>query len=211
MQYLFLLCLLLFASPSRAAGEPAGQFDYYVLSLGWTPSWCAQTGDARSDPQCEPGQGFGFTLHGLWPQDQVGWPSDCPSTRRPPSRGDTRAMADIMGSAGLAWHEWKKHGVCSGLSAQDYFALARRAYDSIRIPAYFNALPRSVTIATPVIEAAFIEANPALGRDMITVTCAGPRIAEVRICLTRDLQPRDCAPDTVMDCRLPEPRMEPVR
>lgn len=211
MHYLLLLCALLFCTPAKADGEPPGQFDYYVLSLGWTPSWCATTGDARSDPQCNAGQGYGFTLHGLWPQNEAGWPSGCRTAERAPSRADTRAMADIMGSAGLAWHEWKKHGSCSGLNARGYYALARKAYEGIHIPRYFKALPRTAKIPTPVIEAAFIEANPALNRDMITVTCSGRRIAEVRICLTKDLQPRDCAADTLLDCRLPDPLMEPVR
>ena len=37
-------------------------------------------------------------------------------------------MADIMGSGGSAWHQWKKHGRCSGLSPDDFFALSREAY-----------------------------------------------------------------------------------
>jgi hypothetical protein len=94
------VALALLPASLRAEGERAGDFDYYVLSLSWTPTWCALEGDDRNSPQCDPGQGFGFTLHGLWPQYEDGWPSFCPTALRPPSRGQTGAMADIMGSSG---------------------------------------------------------------------------------------------------------------
>ena len=113
----WLLALILLAAPAWAEGERAGDFDYYVLALSWTPSWCALEGDERNSPQCDPGQGYGFTLHGLWPQYEEGWPSFCPTSERPATRGETGAMVDIMGSSGLAWHQWRKHGTCTGLSA----------------------------------------------------------------------------------------------
>ena len=50
-------------------------------------------------------------------------------------------------------------------------------------------------------EEAFIDVNPGLTRDGITVTCDDGRLDEVRICLSRDLQPRACAPDIRRDCR----------
>ena len=92
-----------------AAPAAAQTFDYYVLALTWTPSWCAAEGEAR-DGQCDPGRDLGFTLHGLWPQFEQGWPEDCPSEEADPSRRETAAMADVMGSGSLAWYQWKKHG-----------------------------------------------------------------------------------------------------
>jgi ribonuclease I len=44
-------------------------------------------------------------------------------------------MADIMGGAGLAFYQWKKHGRCSGLSAPGYYAVARQAFESVTMPA----------------------------------------------------------------------------
>ena len=126
--------LVWLAAAARAEGERAGDFDYYVLALSWTPSWCALEGDARGSAQCDAGQGYGFTLHGLWPQYDEGWPSFCPTAERAPSRAMTGAMTDIMGSSGLAWHQWRKHGTCTGLSAEDYFRLSRLAYESITRP-----------------------------------------------------------------------------
>ena len=88
----------------------AEEFDYYVLSLSWSPSWCEYEGDAKNSEQCDPDKDFGWSLHGLWPQYHRGYPSFCQTAQRQPSRQDTNAMTDIMGSSGLAWHQWKKHG-----------------------------------------------------------------------------------------------------
>ncbi len=124
----WLLLWLIAAGSAVAEGERAGEFDYYVLSLSWSPTWCALEGDRRGSPQCDADSDFGWVLHGLWPQYENGWPSYCRTGHRNPSRAETAAMADIMGSGGSAWHQWNKHGRCSGLSPDDYFALAREAY-----------------------------------------------------------------------------------
>ncbi|SFI95075.1 ribonuclease T2 family protein [Jannaschia pohangensis] len=207
-----LLCLLTaFASIARAEGERAGDFDYYVLALSWTPTWCALEGDRRGSPQCDPGQGYGFTLHGLWPQNERGWPSDCRTSERPATRGQTAAMVDIMGSSGLAFHEWRKHGTCSGLSAAAYFAAARAAYGAVNRPSAIRDLGREVTLPARVIEEAFLEANPQLEADGVTITCKAGRVQEVRICLTRDLAPRRCGDDVVRDCSLGSALLSPMR
>src|SRR5690554_7245197 len=101
-----LLILLFTCSAALADGEKAGVFDYYVLSLSWTPTWCSLTGDARDAPDCESGANIGWMLHGLWPQYHRGWPSFCPTSEPPPSRAMSDAMSDIMGSSGLARHQW---------------------------------------------------------------------------------------------------------
>ena len=211
MRFSMLALLLLVGSPVLADGERSGDFDYYVMALSWSPNWCDQTGDARGDPQCDAGRGFSFTLHGLWPQNEDGYPSYCRTGVRDPSRGDTAAMADIMGGAGLAFYEWKKHGRCSGLEARDYFDVSRRAYESVVIPDVFRGLGRDVDLPASVVEDAFIEANPSLARDQITVTCDRGMIEEVRICLTTDLVPRGCGADVVQDCTLQDAVMEAVR
>jgi len=207
----WLAVLVWLGGAALAEGERAGEFDYYVLSLSWTPSWCALEGDARGSSQCDAGQGFGFTLHGLWPQYEAGWPSFCPTTARPPSRAETGAMVDIMGSSGLAWHQWRKHGSCSGLPADDYFDLSRLAYAEVTRPDLLRRLDREVRLPATVIEAAFLEVNSALRDDMVTVTCRDGRVQEVRICLTRDLAPRACAPDVARDCSLQDALFAPMR
>ena len=203
--------LLLTALPALAEGDAAGRFDYYVLSLSWSPTFCALAGDARGEDQCDTRHDFSFTLHGLWPQFETGWPSDCRTREADPTRAETRAMADIMGSGGLAWYEWQKHGRCSGLSAPDYFAASRRAYRAITIPAVFRNLHEDVTLPASVVEDAFVDANPGLERGMITVTCEAGRIEEARICLTKGLAFRPCGQDAARDCRMRDALMEAVR
>ncbi|WP_410216848.1 ribonuclease T2 family protein [Paracoccus sp. (in: a-proteobacteria)] len=193
------LMVLLFPLPLRA-GDVPGQFDYYVLSLSWQPGWCSATGDARNAPECRKGTTRAFGVHGLWPQHERGWPQDCAVDERDPSRRETQGMTDIMGSAGLALHQWRKHGRCSGLSAADYYLATRQALDSITIPTVFQQLPQDVTLPPSVVEEAFLELNHGFGADGITVTCRDGALAELRLCLTRDLQPRDCAPDVRRDC-----------
>jgi ribonuclease T2 len=205
------LCMIWLAGMASAQGQRSGDFDYYVLALSWTPTWCALEGDARAAPQCEPRQGYGFTLHGLWPQYEEGWPSFCPTTARPPSRAMTAGMVDIMGSSGLAWHQWRKHGTCSGVSAGAYFDLSRRAYQRVQQPAILRQIDRVVRLSAAMVEEAFLEENPDLTHPMLTVTCREGRVQEVRICLTRALEPRDCAPDVARDCRLRDALFAPMR
>lgn len=202
---------LFWASAALAGGERAGTFDYYVLSLSWAPGWCATEGAGRGAAQCDPATDASFVLHGLWPQDERGYPSYCRTTARDPAHSASAAMAEVMGSDGAAWYQWKKHGRCSGLTAGDYFALARRAYASIAIPEVFRHLDRDVTLPAAVVEEAFLEANPGLAGDEITVTCQAGRIQEARICLTKDLRPRRCGADVIRDCTLRDALMERVR
>jgi ribonuclease T2 len=190
----------LLSGAAWAEGEKAGDFDYYVMALSWSPNWCATTGDARDADQCDPKHDYGWILHGLWPQFERGYPSNCRTSKRDPSRSQTRAMSDIMASGGLAWHQWKKHGRCSGLSSDDYFALSRETYGSVTRPSVLRKLEKTVRLPATLIEEAFLEANPKLDPEMITITCKGKYVQEARICMTKDLQFRTCGPDVIRDC-----------
>lgn len=205
----FVLAVLLLARPA-AAGEP-GDFAYYVLALSWNAAWCAAKGDARGALQCEPRSGIGFILHGLWPQHEGGWPEFCATPHRDPSRAETAAMAGLMGSAGLARYQWRKHGSCSGLAATDYFVLARQAWEAVRRPALLRRIAEPLRLAPEAVEAAFLAANPALFPEAISVTCRDGMIREVRICLSRDLAPRSCTGPAVRECPASEALFPPMR
>jgi len=85
----FLLWLI--SGATAYAGDQAGKFDYYVLSLSWSPTWCALEGDASGAEQCDPAKDRGWVLHGLWPQYDRGWPEFCQTAERPPlTRHDPR-------------------------------------------------------------------------------------------------------------------------
>lgn len=202
------LCL---GFPAYAEGERAGDFDYYVMSLSWSSNWCALTGDARGDDQCDPRHDFTFTLHGLWPQNEVGYPSYCRTSERDPSRGASEAMADIMGGSGLAWYQWKKHGRCAGLSAKTYYDTLRDAYGSVTIPPIFAKITKDLKVPASVIEEAFLDSNPGMTANMITITCDQGMIQEARICLTKDLELRNCGVDAARDCRMKDAVLEAVR
>lgn len=207
----FFLILMFLTRAAWADGERAGDFDYYVLSLSWSPSWCALEGDARGSPQCDAENDFGWVLHGLWPQNEQGWPSYCRTSERDPSRARTGAMADIMGTSGAAWYQWKKHGRCSGLSADEYFTTARKAYMAVNRPAVFRKLTKPVKLPADVVEEAFLQSNPDLHADMITVTCKSHRIQEVRICLTKDITSRKCGSDVAKACSLNDALLDVIR
>lgn len=215
MRYLVaMLSWLAMAVPlgaQQGGRDQAGQFDYYVLALSWSANWCALEGDARSAPQCDRAQQFDWVLHGLWPQYETGWPADCASPYAPPTRSQTAAMADIMGSSGLAWHQWRKHGSCSGLTPAAYFALSRSAYDSIIRPPVFRGVNRDITLPAHVVEDAFLRDNRGLRADEITITCRQGYIQEARICLTRDLQTRRCGVDVIRDCSLDAAKFNAMR
>lgn len=207
-----LMAALIATAPVAEAGnDKAGVFDYYVLSLSWSPNWCLAEGDSRQSEQCETGSGHGWIMHGLWPQFHRGYPSFCQTAERPPSRGMTAKMADVMGTAGLAWHQWKKHGTCTGLSAAAYYQLSREAYGRVVRPAIFRELERKVMLPASVVEDAFLESNPDMSADGITITCRNKQIQEARICFSKSLAPVPCGQDVVRDCTLKKALFAPLR
>jgi ribonuclease T2 len=196
----------------RRQNEP-GKFDFYVLSLSWSPSFCAanaERGFQRSDPQCGP-RPFSFVVHGMWPQYERGFPEFCqvPSPRL--NRNIVSSMLDLMPSPRLVFHEWDRHGTCSGLSAGAFFDNVRKARAVVKIPPQYIDLRSPLTVTPDEVEEAFVKANPGLTRDGIAVTCGGRRLDEVRICLSRELQFRDCPETNGRSCRRDRLVMPPVR
>ncbi|MEM8791958.1 MAG: ribonuclease T [Pseudomonadota bacterium] len=207
---LLILAPLLLTCPLAQADEP-GDFTHYVLALSWNAAWCEAEGDARKAPQCDSRHDHGWLMHGLWPQRERDWPEYCRSTARDPSRAETGAMADIMGSGGLAWHQWKKHGRCAGLTARAYFRAARRAYEQVTRPEILRQIKEPLSIAPSVIEDAFLAANPTLDASQLSVKCRGGLLREVRICFTKDLEPRSCTPQVSRECGSPTATFVPMR
>lgn len=215
MRRILSLGLLLTFSLSAAdrngkIGE-AGKFDYYLMTLSWSPAFCASTGDGRNDPQCAPGRQFSFVLHGLWPQythstNGSMWPQFC--TNEPGLR-DPKTMLDIMPSTSLISHEWTKHGTCSGLGADGYFATARKAMQSVKIPPRFVAPKEYLNLSPAQVKKDFLETNPGMPADSIAIACSSNFLSEVRVCLDRNLKPISCTGQR--ECRAPSVRIPPVR
>jgi ribonuclease T2 len=182
------------AAPSLAQspGKP-GDFDFWVLSLSWSPSWCDAKGGGRGEIQCA--RPFAFVVHGLWPQYDRGFPGACPTTERGPSRDTVDAMLDVMPSPGLIRHEWQAHGTCSGLKAETYFKIIRKLFDKIRIPEDYRSADRDRMVSPAEVERAFITANPGLDGNEVAVLCDSRRLQEVRICLKKDLSAFRACPE----------------
>jgi ribonuclease T2 len=193
----------------------AGEFDFYVLSLSWSPSFC-EAANERGGPsksqqiQCG-GRPYAFVVHGLWPQYQRGFPNYCQQPAPRLDRNIVSSMLDLMPAPGLIFSEWDKHGTCSGMSARSYFETIRKARAVVKIPEQFIDLAEPKTIAPADVEDAFVKANPGLSGAAIAVTCDRTRLSEVRICLNKDLQFRSCEEIDRRACRSDSVLMPPIR
>lgn len=185
---------------SSAQGNVArssAAFDYYLASLSWSPSYCESNPNDRD--QCGR-RGFGFILHGLWPQyDRGGGPQDCPGSDQPGRKTVERALA-FMPSRGLIGHEWRSHGRCSGLDPDDYFELADRAFAAIHIPSPLTAASKPLPMSADDVRSAFVDANPGMNEDMLAVSCRRNTLSEVRVCLSKDLELMRCGRGVRMRC-----------
>ncbi|MBV8792811.1 MAG: ribonuclease T2 [Pseudolabrys sp.] len=193
--------------------EP-GRFDFYVLALSWSPSYCEASRERSNrtpDPQqCGP-RPYSFVVHGLWPQYDRGFPSYCqvPSPRL--SRNIVNEMLDVMPSPRLVYHEWDRHGTCSGLSQDAFFDNVRKARAAVRIPDRFVAIAAPLVVTPHDVADAFIAANPGLSRSGLAIACDSKRLSEIRICLNKDLRFRDCGDVARRSCRRDSIVMPPVR
>ena len=178
---------------SPGLSQEPGDFDFYVLALSWSPSYCLAEGPDANRQQCGENADFGLIVHGLWPQYETGYPEYCESSE--PERVDRdlgEDYFDIMPGMGLIGHQWRKHGTCSGLDHEAYFELIRDARDAVQIPEGLNEAPRTEDVTQDAVEQAFVAANRGLARDGMAVTCDRDLLREVRICLTKDLTFRSC-------------------
>lgn len=187
--------------PQAPAGEPAGGavtgsrpglFDFYVLALSWSPDYCATTG-TNDTQQCSVGRRLGFVLHGLWPQYNKGYPSNCSTAKLP---ADVKAkFPALYPSPALYDHEWEKHGTCSGLTPEEYLALSKRFKDSVTIPAAYQAPAQPLRLTTIDLKKDFAAANAGLGEGSLAVYCSGSGryLQELYVCLFTDGKPATCS------------------
>ena len=146
----------------RRQNQP-GQFDFYVLSLSWSPSFCEAAGERGSPPQDQCGaRPYSFVVHGMWPQYERGFPEFCVVPAPRLDRTIVNAMLDLMPSPRLIYHEWDKHGTCSGLSAGAFFETVRKARAKVKIPDAYIEPERALTVTPDEVEEAFVAANVGL-------------------------------------------------
>lgn len=201
------------AASAQSVSTPKDQpptVDHWVLALSWSPAWCLGKAGEKDVEQCGKGKRHGFVVHGLWPQFGRGdKPKDCAAgTGVPKDVADK--MMPVMPSHPLIEREWAKHGACSGLKPADYFSKTRAAYDKIKVPAAFKAPDKPAKMTVQQIEKLFGEANPGLSPEAIAVTCRKDKLADVRICMDKDLKVRDCRATVRDRCKM-DAQIDPVR
>lgn len=202
---------------NRAAAETGvpvaagGNFDFYVLALSWSPSYCEAEGENANRQQCSARRPHAFIVHGLWPQFERGFPESCSTAEPDVANEKLRTLYDLIPSAGLIRHQWRRHGSCSGLAQEDYFDVLRAARDRIVIPDEMAPRDDYRMVDPDDAEQAFIEANDGLSAAGISVTCEGRYLREVRICLTRELGFRACPEIDRRACRRDRVVMPPAR
>jgi ribonuclease T2 len=200
----------------RAGHEP-GRFDFYVLALSWSPSYCASLKDraderlARANAMQCGARPYAFVVHGLWPQYEQGFPSSCQKPAPRVERNLVDGMLDLMPSRRLIYLTWDRHGTCSGLDARGYFEAVRQARARIKVPVDYQELSSPATVAPAEVADAFVKANPDLPRGAVAVTCDRTRLTEVRVCLNKDFSFRDCGEVARRSCQREKVAMPAVR
>lgn len=200
LRALVLSCVF-FGTTLIAQSQTAGDFDYYLLALSWSPTFCAADRARLTREQCV--EKHDFILHGLWPQYERGFPEFCDTDY--PGRlpeGLLDAYDPMTPDRGLLAHQWRKHGSCSGLSPEAFFDLSDRFWGSVVLPDRFTSPIRQFRTAPGGLIDDLIEQNPGLSDAMVIVTCRGKQLDEVRICMSRDGEFRTCGNDVVKrQCR----------
>jgi ribonuclease T2 len=196
----------------ESRGGPAGQFDFYVLALSGSPGFCAASGDVKGRGQCEAGERLGFVVHGLWPQNDHGFPTFCEPVARFLPRPVLEEARGLFPDEGLARYEWRKHGTCTGLGPTEYFRAVRQGRNLVRIPERLETPATDVRVLPLEIERAFADTNPGLRPQMMSVECGRRVFQEIRICLDKDLRGfRQCPEVDRSGCRAGEITVPAVR
>ena len=186
------------ANSGKRVKNTPGDFDFYVLSLSWSPDYCA--GSNVNDPQqCSLGKKLAFVLHGLWPQYTRGYPADCSTAKLP--KDAQQKFPNLYPSPKLYTHEWNKHGTCSGLKPEEYLTLSKTLKESLVIPATYRSPAKAFRTTTDQLKADFVSANPTASADALAVQCSGSGryLQELRICFSREGQPIACSKEVQND------------
>jgi ribonuclease T2 len=198
------------AAAQDARQNAPGAFDFYVLSLSWSPSFCAASGERAPRQQCGE-RAYSFVVHGLWPQYEKNFPEFCQVPAPRLDRNVMTSMLDLMPAARLIYNQWDKHGTCSGLSARAYFESVRKARAVVKIPEKYLDLQTALAVSPDEVEEAFVAANAGLPRDAIAVLCDRTRLREVRVCMSKEFGFRSCPDVDKRACSRDNISMPPVR
>ncbi len=171
-----------------------------ILSLSWHDVFCETH---RGKKECQrslfSNKEYGFVLHGLWPQPKnraycgvnnklVGADKNKQWNRLPEltlSQKTKQGLNSAMPAtaSGLEKHEWIKHGTCSGMSQEEYFAKATiytKQFNRSLIASFINA-NRGKSITIKEIRA-LADRSFGLGRgDSVDMICDKGLVIEIRL------------------------------
>jgi len=172
----------------------------FILSLSWHDAFC-QT--HRNKQECKRNmfgnKEHGFVLHGLWPQPKsraycgvdkktIGMDRNKQWSRLPElvlSQKTKQGLYDVMPAvvSGLAKHEWIKHGTCSDMSQDEYFAKFvnyTKQFNSSPLAAYINANRGKRVILKDIRKMA--DRSFGIGSaERIEMVCSGGLMTEIRL------------------------------
>ena len=209
-------------TPQPAFGPQAVKsapiFDYYVLALSWSPTYCAEADPQGRSLQCSArdNKKYRFIVHGLWPNKKKGWDSFCPLAPGESEKVDGRIISRLfkhMPSEKLITHQWNKHGTCSGLTQADYFRTLEDAFKRYAPPAEYQKLTAVKTVSPAALVRDFTRAHADKGLtpESVRVYCRRDRLREVRLCLNKDLSPTPCGVNEKRFCRQDVITLPPAR
>jgi len=190
--------------------------DSYLLVLTWQPGFCAEqahvaSAECKSAPKDKPR----LVLHGLWPDwdvngdgkrnagDDFCIPGDDNRNsmlaldkgnwmRLPPVKVSEASSNDLVAAmpgtaTGLDRHEWWKHGTCSSLKPDDYFALAialMRQVERGSLARLIVDYAGETVERKKVLEAFELDFGPKSARAL-ALDCDNSALQEIRIRLKR--------------------------
>lgn len=161
----------------------------FILAASWQPAFC-QTNQRKPECASQGGDRYdasNFALHGLWPmrKNYCGVPDAQQSADK---NGGWKELPEVTLSAGtrasldrvmpgtqsaLERHEWIKHGTCSGMSADAYFADAVRLIEDLNGSAVQQLFAANIgkSLTGDAIRAAFDKSfGPGAG-DRVKMSC----------------------------------------
>lgn len=171
---------------NRAQQDAApGAFDYYLLTLSWSPEFCVSHASA-AECSAHPA----FILHGLWPENSDGtYPENCSNA---PGPKNPSAYKDIYPDQSLLAHEWKTHGTCSGLTPDKFFTSARQALHAVAIPPALSRLKTQISLTPQQILGDFATVNPSYPTGSFAMACGNNRLTAVEVCVDKSLHAVAC-------------------
>ena len=205
-------------APSATGGSVAGQFDSYTFTMSWEPTFCEGKPSATEcrSQSADRFDATNLSLHGLWP-DQNGdarhaygycgvdsatqaldrAPTWCQLPEPPLSDATRSALSTTMpGTAScLDHHEWIKHGSCSAMAAEDYFALAAALVRQVAGTNFgrFLSAHAGQTVTADDALSAFEQDFGSGSRDLVAMNCTNANgaqaLLEVRVHLANPLRP----------------------